>query len=403
MQSEAHTVRPLSGLKVVDASSVIAGPLAAMFLGDYGADVVKIEPPEHGDPMRDHGPYADGVPLWWKMLGRNKHSVRCDLRSPEGRDRFRAIAAEADVVILAFRPSTLERWELTPEQLRELNPRLVVGCISGYGDRGPLADAGGFGTMAESMSGFTHRNGFPDGPPTLPPFGLADGSAGLSLAMGICVALLGRHTSGTGQVVRVSLVDPLLTILAPQNALYYALGTVAGRIGNRSAASAPRNLYACGDGRYLAISCSTFSTAKALMDLIGRPEVAAEPWFYKAFGRAEHVDELDEMVNGWLKSKTHDEALGLLRAAAVPVAPVNDAAMIATDPQLLANESLVVLPDSQLGTVCMPNVIAKLSDTPGAIHWSGQELGGGEAEVATWGGVWSEIATEPPGGPKSTE
>src|SRR5262245_32253207 len=262
---------PLAGLKVIDASSVIAGPLAAMLLGDYGADVVKIEPPEHGDPMRDHGPYAHEVPLWWKMLGRNKHSVRCDLRTADGRERFREIAAEADVVILSFRPSTLERWGLTPDQLRELNPSLVVGCISGYGDRGPLADAGGFGTMAESMSGFAHRNGFPDGPPTLPPFGLADGVAGMSLALGVCMALLGRRETGAGQVVRVSLLDPLLTILAPQNALHHALGTVAGRIGNRSAASAPRNLYVCGDGNYVAISCSTFSTAKALVDLIGRP------------------------------------------------------------------------------------------------------------------------------------
>ena len=232
----------LQGLKVLDVATLFAGPLAATMLGDHGADVIKIEHPR-GDPSRTHGAQRDGVGLWWKMLGRNKQAITLNLSSPEGQEVFRTLAADADVVIENFRPGTLERWGIGPEVLHEANPGLVLARVTGFGQFGPYSSRPGFGTLAEAMSGFAAITGEPDGPPTLPPFGLADGVAALTTSFGIMTALRAREQTGRGQVLDMAIIEPLLTVLGPQLIAYDQLGELQPRHGNRSSNNAPRNTY----------------------------------------------------------------------------------------------------------------------------------------------------------------
>jgi crotonobetainyl-CoA:carnitine CoA-transferase CaiB-like acyl-CoA transferase len=231
---------PLSGLRVLDVSTVLAGPLACQILGDYGADVIKVEHPR-GDSMRGHGRVKDGVPLWWKMISRNKRCVALYLGDPEGADIFRSLVATADVVVESFRPGTFERWGLGFDALQEVNPGLVLVRISGFGQTGPYRERAGFGTLAEAMSGFAAITGEADGPPTLPPFGLADSIAGLTAANATMMALYHRDArGGAGQEIDISILEPLVTVLGPQPIVYDQLGEIQERTGNRSVNNAPR-------------------------------------------------------------------------------------------------------------------------------------------------------------------
>ncbi|MEE2815105.1 MAG: CoA transferase, partial [Actinomycetota bacterium] len=292
---------PLTGLRVVDASTLFAGPMAAMHLGDMGAEVIKVEHPTKPDPARGHGPSKDGQNLWWKTLGRNKRTVALDLHADAGRDAFLRLAQTADVVIENFRPGTLERWGLGYEELSAANPGLVLARVTGFGQIGPYRSRPGFGTLAEAMSGFAASTGEPDGPPTLPPFGLADGIASLATAYAILVALHARAANGgAGQVVDVAIIEPILAMLGPQITRWDQLGTVQPRTGNRSTNNAPRNAYRTADGSWVAVSTSAQSIAERVVALVGRPELADEPWFATGAGRAEHADLLDEAVGGWI-------------------------------------------------------------------------------------------------------
>lgn len=271
---------PLHGVTVLDCATLFAGPLAATILGDYGADVVKVEHPVRPDPSRTHGPSKDGEGLWWKMLGRNKHTVTLDLSRSAGAALLLRLAAQADVLIENFRPGTLEKWGLGPADLHRANPRLVVARVTGFGQYGPYARRPGFGTLAESMSGFAALTGEPGGPPTLPPFGLADGVAALVAASAVQTALYHRDVhGGPGQVVDLAIIEPLLTLLGPQPTAYDQLGTVPPRTGNRSVNNAPRNIYPTRDGSWVAVSTSAQSVAERVMKLVGHPEVTDEPWF----------------------------------------------------------------------------------------------------------------------------
>ena len=240
---------PLDGLRVLDVSTLFAGPLAATFLGDFGADVIKVEHPTRPDAARGHGPSKEGVNLWWKTLGRNKRTVTIDLGRPEGAELLLALAADADVLIENFRPGTLERWGLGPDALHAVNPRLVIARVTGFGQFGPYSSRPGFGTLAEAMSGFAAITGEPDGPPTLPPFGLADGITALSAAYAVMVALRAAERDGRGQVVDLAIIEPILTLLGGQITAYDQLGAVQPRTGNRSVNNAPRNTYQTADGR----------------------------------------------------------------------------------------------------------------------------------------------------------
>ena len=290
----------MTGVRIIDAATLFAGPLAAMFLGDFGADVIKVEHPR-GDPVRTHGHSKDGVPLWWKMVGRNKRTITLNFSQPDGKALLCELVKTADVLIENFRPGTLERWGVGPEHLQTINPRLIVLRTTGFGQIGPYAKRPGFGTLAESMSGFAAITGEPDGPPTLPPFGLADGIAGLAGAMAILLALYSRDArAGQGQVIDLAIIEPILTILGSQPTVYDQLGIVQERSGNRSVNNAPRNTYRTRDEKWVAISTSALPIAERVMRLVGHPEVIDEAWFKSGAERAKHADELDHYVGDWI-------------------------------------------------------------------------------------------------------
>ncbi|MBP0462056.1 CaiB/BaiF CoA transferase family protein [Streptomyces montanisoli] len=383
---------PLAGLRVLDLATLFAGPIAATMLGDFGAEVIKVEHPRKPDPSRGHGPAKDGVGLWWIHLGRNKRNLTLDLSTPGGRDVLLRLAATADVVIENFRPGTLERWGLGWEELSAANPRLVLARVTGFGQFGPYAKRPGFGTLAEAMSGFAATTGEPDGPPTLPPFGLADSVAGLATAYAVMTALAGRERTGAGQVVDLAIIEPMLAVLGPQLLWYDQLGYVQPRTGNRSVNNAPRNTYRTADGRWLAVSSSAQSVAERVLRLVGHPEFAQEPWFATGTGRAEHADEIDAVVGAWIARHDRDEVVAAFEKAQAAVAPVYDVRDVMEDPQYRALGTVADVEDGELGRVRMQNVLFRLSATPGAIRWTGRphgadttgiltELGLGEAEI----------------------
>ncbi|KPC61666.1 acyl-CoA transferase [Streptomyces chattanoogensis] len=384
---------PLAGLRVLDLATLFAGPLAATMLGDFGAEVIKVEHPRRPDPARGHGPAKDGVGLWWKLLGRNKRTMTLDLSTPGGREVLLRLAADADVVIENFRPGTLEKWGLGWPELSAANPRLVLARVTGFGQFGPYARRPGFGTLAEAMSGFAALTGEPDGPPTLAPFGLADSVAALTTSYAVMAALRGRDATGRGQVVDMAIIEPMLTVVGPHPVWYDQLGYVQPRTGNRSTNNAPRNTYRTADGSWVAVSTSAQSIAERVMRLVGRPELIGEPWFATGAGRARHADELDAAVGGWIARRGRDEVLAAFEAAEAAVAPVHDVRDVLADPQYQALESVTEVPDDELGTVRMQNVLFRLSETPGAIRWAGRPHGADTDEVlAGLGMTGAEIA-----------
>jgi crotonobetainyl-CoA:carnitine CoA-transferase CaiB-like acyl-CoA transferase len=365
----------LAGLRVIDASTLFAGPMTAMHLGDMGAEVIKVEHPAKPDPSRSHGVAKDGVNLWWKTLGRNKRTVTVNLGHDRGREVFCALAETADVVIENFRPGTLERWRLGYDELSARNPRLVLARVTGFGQLGPYRTRPGFGTLAEAMSGFAAMTGEPDGSPTLPPFGLADGVASLATAYAIMVALTARERTGRGQVVDVAIIEPILAMLGPQITRWDQLRTVQPRTGNRSSNNAPRNIYRTGDGQWVAVSASAQSIAERVVRLVGRPDLLDEPWFARGTDRARHADELDEAVGKWIAQRTRDEVVAAFEKAQAAVAPIYDAADIAADPQFHALGTIHEIEDPELGTTRMQGPLFRLSDNDGVIRFTGRSHG----------------------------
>lgn len=365
---------PLDGLRVIDISTLFAGPLAAMLLGDFGADVLKIEHPR-GDPARTHGKAKDGVPLWWKVIGRNKRAITLYLGSPEGQAIFRRLVRTADVVVENFRPGTLERWNLGYDALAAENPGIVLVRVTAYGQHGPYSNRPGFGTIAEAMSGFAAITGEPDGPPTLPPFGLADGISGISAALAAMMAIHARTRTGRGQVADIALIEPIISVLGAQAVIFDQLGHVQPRTGNRSAKNAPRNTYRTADGKWVAVSTSSNAIAERVMRIVGWPEVIAEPWFASARGRFEHVDELDGRVADWIAGRPCAEVIATFEAAEAAAAPVYDIRDIFADPQFRALETITAVPDEDFGMLRMQNVLFRLSRDRGSIRHTGRRLG----------------------------
>ncbi|WP_328366404.1 CoA transferase [Streptomyces sp. NBC_00445] len=378
-----HTAPPLTGLRVLDLATLFAGPLAATLLGDFGAEVIKVEHPTKPDPARGHGPAKDGVGLWWKLLGRNKRTITLDLSKPGGRTTLLRLAATADVVIENFRPGTLEKWDLGWPELSAANPRLVLTRVTGFGQFGPYAHRPGFGTLAEAMSGFAAITGEPDAPPTLPPFGLADSIAGLATSYAVMTALAARDRTGAGQVVDMALIEPILTVLGPHPTWYDQLGYVQERTGNRSANNAPRNTYRTADGTWVAVSTSAQSVAERVLRLVGRPDLIDEPWFATGADRARHADVLDEAVGTWIAERPRAEVLAAFEKAEAAVAPIQDVRDVLTDPQYQALGTIATVDDPELGPLRMQNVLFRLSDTPGAIRWPGRPHGADTEQVLT--------------------
>ena len=372
---------PLANVKVLDAASFMAAPMTAMWLADFGADVIKIEHPK-GDMRRSWGSSKDGVPLFWKVVGRNKKSMTLDLHQPKGQEILKSMAAKADVLVENFRPGTLARWDLDYESLRRVNPRLVMLSISAFGQTGPYSRRAGFGTLAEAMSGFAHMTGSPDGPPTLPGFGLADGITGLCGAYAIMVALHERDTvSGQGQAIDLAIYEPLMTVLGHPFIEFDQLGVIAERLGSRLTFASPRNTYRSRDGRWLAMSCSAQSVFARACHAIGRPELITDPRFVDNPARTVNHKAIDDIFAEWIGNRDADEVLTTLNGAGAAVAPIYDMRDIFADPHFAARENIATLADDELGKVRMQNVVSKLSRTPGRIKHAGPRLGEHTAQV----------------------
>ena len=372
---------PLTDLRVLDCSTVLAGPLACQVFGDYGADVVKIEHPTRGDSMRGHGRQRDGQGLWWKMVGRNKRTIGLYLGDPDGAAIFERLVAEADIVVENFRPGTLETWGLGWERLSQINPGLVLCRVTGFGQDGPYSRRPAFGTLMEAMSGFAHMTGEPDRPPTLPPFGLADSICGITAVSAVLMALRHRDATGEGQVVDISILEPIVTALGPHLTVFDQTGEVLMREGNRSTNNAPRNTYRTADGSWVAVSASADTVAERALTLVGHPELTDEAWFATGAGRAAHAEEIDAHMAAWIGERPLDEVVAAFEEAEVALAPVYDAAQYLADPQVQHREAVTTVDDPELGPMRMQNTLFRLSATPGAVRHPGRDLGADTDEV----------------------
>lgn len=382
MPPATDTRGPVADLKVIDCATIFAGPLAGTILGDFGADVIKVEHPR-GDALRGMGHGKDGIGLWWKVAARNKRSIVLDLKQPDGAEALKALVRDADVLIENFRTGTLERWGLGWDVLSEINPRLVMLRVTGFGQTGPMRYRAGFGTIAEAMSGFAHITGEADGPPTLPPFGLADGVAAYHGVFAIMFALWERDMkgSGKGQYIDMAIYEPLFALLGAQATIYDQLGLVQNRTGNRSVNTVPRNAYKTKDGRWVALSTSAPSIAMRVLALTGGDAAAGDPRFQTPAGRRAHADEIDAMVADWIGRHTLDQVLQAFEAAEAAIGPIYDIGQIFEDPQFRARESIATVDDQDLGPLRMQNVFPTLSRTPGRIRNAGPRLGQHTKEV----------------------
>jgi crotonobetainyl-CoA:carnitine CoA-transferase CaiB-like acyl-CoA transferase len=368
---------PLQGIRVLDISTVYAAPITTMMLGDFGADVLKIEHPV-GDPARSHGASKNGHGLWWKVISRNKRCVTLNLSTTEGQEILRELVVDADVLVENFRPGVLENWGLGPDDLRQINPGLITLRVTGFGQTGPYSTRRAFGTLAEAMSGFAHQTGPENGPPTLPPFGLADGVAGITGAFAVMTAIYHRDCAqgtGDGQVIDLSLLEPLVGILGPGPSAFDQLGTIAGRHGNRSPNNAPRNTFRTKDGHWVAISASATSVAERVMRLVGRPDLVDAPWFSSAGERARNGDLLDEAVEKWIASRPLHQVCAEFERVGAALAPIYDVAQLISDPHVQTRKTITTVDDEDLGPLKMQNLMFRMQTTPGAIRFAGRRLG----------------------------
>ncbi len=373
---------PLTGRRILDIATMAAAPWAAAYLAEFGADVIKVEQPGVGDHQRRWGTPKNGEGLFWKSMGRNKRSVTLNLGKPAGADIFKRMVAEADVVIENFRPGTLERWGIGPDTLLAINPRLIILRITGFGQTGPYRERPGFGTLAESLSGFAHLTGQEDGPPTLPNMPLADGLAGVTGAYAVMLALYHRDArGGPGQVIDLSLCEPLLRLVEPSLMDYDQFGIARGRIGNRSDHGAPRTTYQGGDGRGVALAARAAPIFTRLMRAIDLPDLVNDPRFIDNAARLENHAALDAIIGGWMAQHPRDDVLARMEQFEVAVAPIYAIPEVFADPQFLARESFTTVEDPALGPVRLVNVVPRLSVTPGRVVSTGPALGQHNAEV----------------------
>ncbi len=382
MPKKDQAALPLEGIRVLDLATLAAAPWAAAYLSEFGAEVIKVEQPKIGDHQRRWGSKKDGQALFFKSIARNKRSITLDLRQERGAELLKRLASTVDVVIENFRPGTLERWGLGYDVLSAVNPGLVMLRITGFGQTGPYHERPGFGTLAEAISGSAHLTGLADGPPTLPSFPLADGLAGITGAYAIMLALYHRDVhSEKGQVIDVSLLEPLLRLVEPSLMDYDQLGISRSRTGNRSEHVVPRNAYQCGDGSWVVLSASAQSIFERLVTAIGRPELAQDARFATNDVRLEHVEELDGIIADWVAKRNRPDVLAVMQGAEVAMGPVNDVPAIFADEHMVARGSFVTVEDPQLGPMRLVNVVPRLSDTPGRVCHTGPQLGEHNAEI----------------------
>ena len=370
---------PLDGVRVIDLSRLVAGNMATLLLADYGADVIKVEHPEKGDDLRRWR--ARGIDTFWKVYGRNKRSLALDIRN-SGREVFLRLIAGAAVLVENFVPGTLEKWGYAPDALHAINPDLVILRISGWGQTGPYRDRPGFGTLVEAMSGFAYLNGDRDRPPLLPPLAMADMVAGLYGSFATLTALrVVEQGLGRGQVIDLSLFEPMLSLVASEAVKYRATGEVTMRSGNQASHTAPRNVYACSDGGYLAMSGSMQSMAELIMETIGRPELKSDPRFRTNDDRVANRDALDAIIAAYVGKRSLADNLAHFAEAGLPVAPILSVADLMSNDYVRGRGALVELPDADLGSVPMHEIVPRLSATPGAFRRPAPRLGEHSQEI----------------------
>jgi crotonobetainyl-CoA:carnitine CoA-transferase CaiB-like acyl-CoA transferase len=377
---EPDRAGPLEGVRVLDLSRLVCGNMLSLQLADFGAEVVKVEAPGRGDTLRDWR--ENGIPVHWKVYGRNKKSITLDLKSAEAPGIILDLVRAFDVVIESFRHHYLERLGVEPARLLEANPKLVIVRVSGFGQTGPYRHRPGFGTLVEAMSGFASRNGFADREPVLPPLALADMIAGLYGAMATVIAVRNaEQNGGRGQVLDISLLESIFSILGPEAATYRLTGAVRQRVGSGSESSSPRNVYATSDGGWVAISASTQAMTSRLFQAIGRADLLDDPKFQTNAERIKHRGEVDAIIGGWIGQRTLGEAISFFEKAGVTAAPVYDVAQFLEDPHVQERGIVVDLPDDDMGTVPMHNITPRLSETPGTFRLPAPSVGQHNAEI----------------------
>jgi crotonobetainyl-CoA:carnitine CoA-transferase CaiB-like acyl-CoA transferase len=377
---EPKATCPLDGVRVIDMSRLVAGNAVSSQLADFGAEIIKIEDPGKGDPLRAW--QTAGVSVHWKLYARNKKSVALSLRPARGRELLLDLIASSEVLIENFRPGTLEKMGLAPDELHRRNPRLVIVRVSGWGQDGPYRDRPGFGTLVESMSGYASRTGFADREPVLPPTALADMVAGLYGAFAVMVALRRVEVEGGGgQVIDLPLLDPLFSFIAPEAPVYGLTGAIRPRTGSRSETTSPRNVFRTKDGRYIGISASIQAMAERLFRAIGREDVIADPRFRTNTDRVKNAEQCEAPIVEFIAARTLDENMAVFEAAEVTASPVYDIDQFLADPHVGAREIVVDMPDRQTGHLTMHNIIPRLSDTPGKLRRPAPELGEHTEEI----------------------
>ena len=374
-------MEPLANLKVIEMGQLIAGPFAAKTLADFGADVIKIEPPKVGDALRKWRLLKDGTSIWWQVQSRNKRSLSLDLRQAEAQDIVRTLISEADILIENFRPGTLEGWGLDPEKLLELNPKLIVLRISGYGQTGPYRDKPGFGVVAEAMGGLRHLTAEPGRVPVRVGISIGDTLASLHGVIGILLALQERHSSGKGQVIDIALYEAVFNCMESLLPEFSAFGEVRQAAGSALPGIAPTNAYLCSDGGYVLVAGNGDSIFKRLMTMIGRDDLGNDPQLENNEGRVQRVTELDQAIGEWAKTVNTDKALELLDSVAVPAGRIYTVADIANDPHYKARENIQTIQMHDGSKVDVPGIIPKLSRTPGSIRSLAPDIGANTDEI----------------------
>ncbi|WP_238008650.1 CoA transferase [Dactylosporangium sp. AC04546] len=373
---------PLRDVRVVELGSLLAGPFCGQLLGDFGAEIIKIEDPKHGDPMRQWGrekPY--GQSLWWPVVARNKRSVTCDLRTPEGQDLVRRLVAQSDVLLENFRPGTLERWGLAPEELWKLNPGLIVTRVTGFGQTGPYAKQAGFGSIGEAMGGIRYVIGSPDQPPSRAGISLGDSLAAMYATIGTLVALHERKQSGKGQVVDAAIYESVLAMMESLLPEWQVAGYQRERTGPVLPNVSPSNVYPTADGDSVLIAANQDSVFGRLAAVMGQPGLAADPRYHTHSSRGEHMEELDALIAAWTAGLKADDLLAALHEGGVPAGRIYKAKDMFADPHFAARQAIVTLADPTIGEISMQNVFPKLSASPGEVRATGPALGADNDDV----------------------
>ncbi len=382
MESAKPHPRPLDGLRVIEAGQLLAGPFAATLLGYYGAEVIKVEPPDEGDPIRRWRVVQEGTSLWWYSLARNKKCVTLDLRQPEGRSIMRDLVNKSDIFVENFRPGTMEKWALGPEDFKASNPGLIYTRISGYGQTGPYAPRPGFASVCEGFGGFRYVNGFPGEPSVRPNLSIGDTLAGIHAALGILLAYIGRDriTKGVGQVVDVAIFESIYNLMEAVVPEYDGAGVVREASGSTLTGIVPSNTYPTQDGKTIIIGANTNSMFQRLCELMGDASMAQDPRYKENTARVEHQAELDGMIGRWTATLSQTEVLARLEAAGVAAGPIYSVEDMMIDPQYQARGLFeeVQIPS---GTLKIPAIIPRLADTPGRTDWPGAMLGAHNDEI----------------------